>query len=282
MAATGCAIHPCTKAGCPGCQRVSRMYDRRRRAMIAAGTWQWNRPAAEVQAHIDMLVEAGMTLGGISRASGVSRRTVQGVKQRNYLQGVTAAAILAVTPQGRQGRAGEVPAKGVSRRIQCLMALGWTLAAQGRELGMPTQTVWEYAWEKQSFVSVVTRDRVYRMFERLCATPGGSTRAVNAARRHGWLPPLAWDDLDAADGLSNIEGAASAVIDEVAIDRSLAGERIELTNDELLAAVQIGNSRGMPVWLLAERLHMRMSGVQNLLNGELPPRRAKAAARQVA
>lgn len=277
MTGGGCGGHRHTVAGCPECQRFSRLYERRRRQGIDAGTWRFNMPAATVQAHIDALVAAGMTLGGISRTSGISVKTVQDVKRRSYLHGTTAAAILAVRPEGRQGRSGEVSAFGVTRRVRALVALGWSFAAQGRELGVPTQMVWEFAWEKQRFVTKHTRERVHSMFERLSATPGGSTRAVNDARRRGWLPPLAWDDLDAVGAEPQFGGADSESVDEVAVERALAGEPIALTDAELMVALQAGVARQVPLSRLADQFGLSWSNAQTLLEGRLPRRRALQA-----
>jgi DNA-binding CsgD family transcriptional regulator len=253
-------------------------YDRHRRRRLAEGTWQPPVCAREVQAHIAVLRAAGMSSQRIADAAGVAERTIRNVRSQRQVNAATATAILAVLPVPKPIPAGQVPSLGVSRRVQALAAIGWSLTEQGRRLGMPLQYVWELSVGRHRTVSAGTAERVIALFDQLSGTPGGSARARTAAARNGWLPPLGWEDIDGDCAVEEPEPDHGDV-DELAVERALSGERIRLTDAELLAAAQIGVARGLQPWHVAERLHMNVFGVRRLLAGELPPRRAKRAAR---
>jgi hypothetical protein len=200
---TGCTEHADFRAGCERCRYVYRHYDRRRSRAITAGTWLPRQPAAELAQHLRQLQAAGMTLAAIADAAGLARATVYPILQpdRRSVQGPTAAAILAVVaPDTKTLPKGRVDATGSTRRVQALVAMGYSLSAQARKLGWAAQRTWELAHGKQSAVSEITAAAVVDLFERWSARPAWpdayATRARNQAARNGWAPPLAWDDID--------------------------------------------------------------------------------------
>jgi hypothetical protein len=220
-----------------------------------------------------------MSLNRIAEAAGANKRTLQRLGKSRWLTGAMAAAILGVQPTARV-RSGHVPTVHAARRVQSLFALGWSFTDQAHTLGVAESTVWEIAHEVNDCVSRAVFDRVTAMFEQLSGSPGPSVRAKSLARRRGWLPPLAWDDIDA--GVVGEGEVDTSPVDEVAVERALAGERIDLSDAELLAAAQIGAARGMTPWALSEALRMNVFGARKLMAGELPARRAKRAAKQAA
>ncbi len=167
-----------------------------------------------------------------------------------------------------------IPAAGTTRRLQGLVALGWTWTALAERLGVTVQRTRQLAW-----ADTVHRDnaaKVAALFELLSATPGGSKVARTVAARHGWVPPLAWgDDIDdpaAAPEPADPDTASGEVVDEVAVDRALAGEQLALTDVELVAAVQTGSARGMQLKPLAALLGLSVHSVKKMLSGGLSPR----------
>lgn len=272
----GCAHHRNGQAGCAGCQAEWRRYDTRRRARINNGVWLPRVTPDTVLPHVAVLRQAGMSLTGIAEAAGLEKSTLINLPKRRWLTGATAAAILAVQP-GRRPRAGHVPTVRSARRVQALAALGWSFTAQGSVMQVTNTVVWEIANEVHEHVTETTHTRVVNLFERLSGTAGPSRRTVLLATRRGWLPPLAWEDIDA--GTLGDGGVDASPVDEVAVERVLAGERIDLSDAELLAAAQIGAARGMTPWALSEVLRINVFGARKLMAGELPARRAKRAAR---
>jgi hypothetical protein len=260
---------------------ADRLRDRRRHAAIAAGTWLSNVPAGRVQQHIDRLNTAGMSNRHIAVTAGVSERAVRNARQQTYVQGRTAAAILAVQPARteRKLRAGLVSSLPASRRIRALAALGWSMTEQGKQAGMCLQQMWEIASLRKAHITGETHTRVCDLFERLCDKPGPSDRARRCATRKGWLPPL---DLDDSLEFPAEPADPDEEVDDILVDRVLAGERAELNDAELITAVKVATEkRGMPVTAVADLLSLRHSHVKLLQAGQLPPARAKRAAKRL-
>lgn len=208
-----------------------RAYDRHRRRRIKEGTWQHPVPAATIRRHLTLLSAAGMSLNAIAAAAQLSPGTVWPAArsgQLRYVQGATAAAILAVVPPDKPPLpAGMTDATGTARRLQALVAIGYSISDLSRRLGHKgMQQVWEWTRRRQSTLTEVSAAKVTDLYEKLSGTPGPSIRARNDARRNEWLPPLAWDDVDIDDPAAepDVDGDGP-VVDEFAIELVLAGER---------------------------------------------------------
>lgn len=92
----------------------------------------------------------------------------------------------------RNGAVRMVPAIGVVRRIQGLMAMGFTGEFLAGELGVP-QNLLGYWYRKAKVVHVSTHERVDALFRRLDAKVGPSKLSLERARRKGWPTTFAWD-----------------------------------------------------------------------------------------
>lgn len=155
--------------------------------------------SAPAQTHIAALRAAGVGRREIARRAGVARTVVNrlaGVdrsKPAARVRPETLAAILAVTPQDKAGAA-VVDAVGTRRRLQALIALGWTQTELAQRTGLLLSTVNALVHARWANVQHATHLRVCRVFDDLSGTPGPSTRARLMAARRGWAPPLAWDD----------------------------------------------------------------------------------------
>lgn len=103
-------------------------------------------------------------------------------------------------------------------------------------------------------------DRLYRL---LSGTPGVNKRAMGHGRRHGYLDPL---QLEAP-------GALGPVIDGVAIDRALHGERVPMSPEERAEAVRVGVERGLLPYQIGRALHMSGDRVRDYLAGYQPKKR---------
>lgn len=138
-----------------------------------------------------------------------------------------------------------VDAIGTRRRLQALMAAGWSGPELSRRVGRSR------SWAGDSMVNRkvtrVKRELVKRLYDELWdKTPPMETSmqrhdaayAQMAARRNGWLPPAAWDD----DSIDDRNAAPARVyeenvIDYVAVKRAMDGRDVELTPAELDAAI---------------------------------------------
>lgn len=103
-----------------------------------------------------------------------------------------------------RGLQSRLPAVGVQRRLRALYALGWTWTALDREMGTFNMAD-KWARQNYAYVFPATQKTIVDLFERLSMTlppertPAerrAAARARNAARKQGWPPPLAWDDID--------------------------------------------------------------------------------------
>lgn len=97
----------------------------------------------------------------------------------------------------------EVPAVGTSRRLQALAAIGWSASEVASRVGTHPQLLLKIRAGEYGRVRLSTARRVAAVYELLSMRPrsdrvGNIVR--NRAARYGWVPPLAWDDVDADAG----------------------------------------------------------------------------------
>lgn len=94
-----------------------------------------------------------------------------------------------------------VPALGTRRRIEGLGFLGYSTSDLSRRAGRHRS--WLLKVTRNEWVQQETAELVAVMFEQLCMRPAPDTDASRRtrarARRAGYVPPLAWDDIDDPD-----------------------------------------------------------------------------------
>lgn len=202
---------------CEPCTTVSREYEQRRRRDRLYGISAGLVDAQPVRDHLAVLSAAGIGYKRVATLAGVSVTTVQTVLYHHpdrphagpskRVKAETAAKILAVQPSLELiGDGTPVPSRGAARRIQALVARGWSQAKLAERVGVTDQImapllagrpataatvravhdVYEELWD-QSPPTVTHRDRI------------AASRARNRASQLGWAPPAAWDDIDLDD-----------------------------------------------------------------------------------
>lgn len=109
------------------------------------------------------------------------------------------------------GRLSPKPINGIGarRRIQALATLGWSLRHLSLELGWSQDRLWLFLMERDGTnVSPKNHAKICALYDRLWdrvpprTTKGERivyTRTILRAKRYGWLPALAWDDIDDPD-----------------------------------------------------------------------------------
>ena len=104
------------------------------------------------------------------------------------------------------GRYRTVSNVGSIRRIQALQYLGWSVPKIAEHVGISDRHL--YNLHRHPTIYTSTAAAIAAAYERLAmqfppeTTTGeriSAVRARNHARRNGWLPPLAWDDIDDID-----------------------------------------------------------------------------------
>lgn len=146
------------------------------------------------------------------------------------------------------GRPRMVDATGTRRRLQALVALGWTYPQIGHHLGVSGGAVYRLL-TRTGPVQRRVADRVAATYRVLAVTlPPETTRtekrnaayARTVARQHGWVSPAAWDDIDdqAATPILDHHHDPDAV-DPMVVERILAGDwRLPATHAERLAVAE--------------------------------------------
>lgn len=113
-------------------------------------------------------------------------------------------------------------ATGTRRRLQALSAIGWPLRDLVRRIGW-TGNPGPIMWGASNRVHRHTADAVAQIYSELSDTPGPSNKARAAAKRAGYVPPAAWDNIDDPAEQPNLGGPGDDILDEEAIRRVLAG-----------------------------------------------------------
>lgn len=138
---------------------------------------------------------------------------------------------------------------GVVRRLQALMRIGWSMRALAAEVGVYESTLQEAlrTADTRQFVRSTLAAAVVDAYDRLHLTSPegrGASRARATAATRGYAPPLAWDDID-----NDPEPPASKPVDvdDVLVERILAGERLAATPAEKAEAVRRWLAGGRPL-----------------------------------
>lgn len=174
---------------------------------------------------------------------------------------------------GRQPAA-HLPAVGTTRRLQALVAAGYTWTALAGHLGVSCQRVRAIAFTVDGLVHPATSERVREVFGQLATVPGSSKLARTVAARYGWAPPMAWDDdtIDDPHARPTLGDDVDdrTVVDRVAIERALAGERVPLNRLERHHAIHAGLARGIHRQTLSTTLRIAWSEIKRLEATPLP------------
>lgn len=185
-------------------------YKRFRDREIAYGRWQPYVPVDDAREHLAALMAAGLRLEHVVKLTGVSRTAINHIADptTERIETVVAAAVLEAEiparPSDVTADTALVPIIGAARRIQALIAYGYTRNYLAGELGMdPSQHTMASLVgrpKKRGTASmgrfiIARRDRqIKELFDRLQLAPGPSDRARAHGRRRNWALPFEWDE----------------------------------------------------------------------------------------
>lgn len=268
---------------CLPCKQSNRTYERTRNRAHTYGQYSGLIDAEPARQHVRNLQATGLGLKQIERLSGVSGGVMNklmyghpnsdGTRRppARRVKPATAAKILNVRP-GTDALAPGLPvdATGTRRRIQALVATGWSVTRLGKELGIGSANF--HAMLHRDQVRLCTSRAVTELYERLWNTPPphethrdkiAYNRAKGYAAARGWLPPLAWDEdtIDEPD-LDAEPTSVEPGLDEVAIEEACLGRPIRLTREERREAVARMTARGLSAKQISERLRRSSRTVQ--------------------
>ena len=91
-----------------------------------------------------------------------------------------------------------------ARRLQALAAIGWPIKELADRLGYSVSgrtstTVAKLRRQEVPTITPETERKVADLYRELWDVPGPDARARRWAARHGWVPPLAWDEATIGD-----------------------------------------------------------------------------------
>lgn len=164
------------------------------------------------------------------------------------------------------GTARKVDATGTHRRIQALMANGWSLDQIMERAGYRKSGNWiKY---DATTLHVNTAAKIAAVYDELWDKPGPSKWTRTWARNQGYLPPMAWDDetIDDPAAWAN-ETDESDVLDEIAVDRFVAGDLPwqALSVPERKEAARILQRYGMSHSEIHDRCHVNRQELDAVL-----------------
>lgn len=234
---------------CTPCRKAGSKYVMNRERQIAYGRWNPWTAAAPVRAHVEQLQEAGLGWRRIADLAGVSRNTVnkilygrKGKPPSAKVRPETAAKILAVTADlGNLGDHARVDATGTHRRLQALVAIGWSQTKLATRLDLEIGN-FNTMLHQRAAVNAETARAVRNLYEQLWNTPPrevtsgekqAASRSRNYAAARGWAKPMAWDD-------NTIDNPAAAPEGTEAATRP--GRAKLPAGDELLWLVSLGET----------------------------------------
>lgn len=241
----GCwALHGCR---CSPCRHSRKMERQRRRTRLRAyGREDQIRPrrvdAAPARAVLQRLLDTGFALERIAIAAGVSHSTLTTLRfgrrgaaagvHLKTIEAVVAEALLRLEPQAIS--TSTVPATGTTRRLQALVATGQTQSAIAELLGRGVGNLSPLVHGRRKIVTLGTHDAVKALFDALWDQRREGPMhdaARRLAERHGWLPPLAWDDPDIDPEPPAVDRDPD-LVDDIAVVLALQGDGPRLTPAE--------------------------------------------------
>lgn len=180
--------------------------------MTVKGRPQTLVPTTRVVEHIALLRRSGLGMYRIAELAGVSRPTLYHLvssttaRRQDTVTADTEARVLAIRPSlSLVARHRLVEATGTRRRVEALMAIGWSSLRIAAHAGVtPTVISSIHRAERCELGTALAVRATYDALwdqvppQRNRGEKAGYTRARNRATAEGWVSPLAWDD-DAID-----------------------------------------------------------------------------------
>lgn len=264
------------KCRCTPCSKANSAAETHRERQKAYGRYHKYVSAEFVRAHLAELRDYGIGLKRVSELSGVSNGSLTKIVYGSYapaegphkgckgagklLRGParrvlrkTAEAIYAVeaVPANlNPGNPDRERTPAARTHLRALVALGWSMSQLADQLGVTHRGNFNRVVTGDQPMRRATVDQAEALFAQLCMTLPpetnqreriAATRSRRYAREHGWLPPLALDDLD--DTSLPLDPAEA--FDEAAVLRRLNGDRAgALTKTDRIEVVRRARERG--------------------------------------
>jgi hypothetical protein len=233
------------------CRQHHTEFVRRRRAELGP---DWFVDTAPLRQHIEELRAAGLGYGRVAALAGYHADTISdiahGKKRRTTAE--TAAKILALeVPPAIRPTLCHIPAIGTQRRLQALVAFGYSHMALAARLGIGNSALGRVY--RQTRVTAQLAHNVDALFRELQLIPGPDRRARLRAQRMGWALPLAWDEDTIDDPAAQPAGSRHPEPSR-RVPADFADQYAELRDDVKLSDEQIAARLGISYEALLKRL----------------------------
>lgn len=235
---------------CGPCTNAIRIAEGRRNLLIASGRWPPFTDPAPVRAHIQALLDTGMTWRNLSEAAGAHKNTLARIHRGHYVKVRTeiAAAILAIPVDRAAPARYLVDATGTRRRLQALYRREFTTAVLCAQLHTDPAHVLLLA-RGTRLVTRDTRARVATAFKALHAqdpavfgVSAAERRRVRAFADHnGFAPAGAWNDIDDPDEAPDL-GESSPRLLAVVEDAEFIRATVGATDEQIADRLQVPKS----------------------------------------
>jgi len=234
--------------------------------------------AATTRFHLISTVAAGVSVAKIAALTGIPRADISSLmaedrlgrpRRRTVSQPVAEQLMLVRADLSDAAPDDRVIAKGATRRLQALIAAGWTVADIASWLSTSTDWVEVVLTGRTRTLTVRAHQRVATMFTaRWMRTPKSKNPdSVARARREGYKSALAWDDIDfdlaPATGSDRRGVADDTLIDETAVTMSLRGEKVRLSTAERRLVIIALHAQGMTDNGMSEHTGVPLTTVWN-------------------
>lgn len=196
--------HPCRYQGCRRRALESGLCRVHGEAQLR---WQAGgfTDAGPVRRHMLALLDAGLSVRAVRCVTGVDHRCLArlvvgspetGTWPQGRIPAAAARRILEIPiPVATSAAApAEVPAVGSIRRLRALVSIGYDAQELLQELGLGERAGWALLAGITRVVEAGTARRIAAAFEERQMRAGSCEVCRGEAARHGWAPPLAWDE----------------------------------------------------------------------------------------
>lgn len=216
--------------------------------------------AAAARRQVDTLIGMGWSNRSIAAAAGVAAQSItrlrhEGATVTRKVEAKVLAVELNQVPSVASKQTSEpfVPRIGSVRRIQALLAMGWTHADISQHSGVRSAVMLH---QRGRWVTRTNHDRMAATYAALAMTPGPSETTRRRAVRLGYLGPLAWESVD-LDAEPQTDELSDTPVDAVAVQRRMSGDlSVRLNRFERLEMIRQLHAQGHN-----DQVIMRLTGV---------------------
>lgn len=212
---------------CARCKKANRAWQIERERAILRGDWEPWTDAEPVRAHVETLIAAGLTQENVAALAGINPGSIthlmkgsNGHPPGKKIRPETARKIRAVRSFEVLPAAGLVRSTGTVRRLQALVAIGWSMRQLAARLAMKPQNF--IIMMRGDQVRPSTAAAVRELYDQLWnqEPPHDTARQAVTIRQsraraeaEGWPPPWAWNDHEIDNPAAEPAGGLAAAGD---------------------------------------------------------------------